>query len=87
MNRHPSIKQNYVGRTYEALTLLNACKTCDKNNYPHTAVSIMLYRCRFADRRFFKNLFEQFIETGYNPLRRGASYEETIYIKNIIARL
>lgn len=72
--------------TEEALDLLAALRTSTSEVVPHFAITFMLYRSRFEKKEIFKQLFCDFVDVGYNPLRRMSELER-IMVENIVACL
>lgn len=70
----------------QATELLDALKKSSSEVVPHLFISYALYRCRFEKKEIFVQLFRDFVDVGYNPLRRMTAFER-VMVENIVANL
>lgn len=71
----------------QATELLDALKNSSSEVVPNLFISFALYRCRFEKKEIFSQLFRDFVDVGYNPLRRSMTEFEHIMVVNIVSYL
>lgn len=70
----------------QATELLDVLKNSTSEVVPNLFISYALFRCRFEKKEIFQQLFRDFVDVGYNPLRRMTEFEQ-IMVVNIVSRL
>lgn len=61
-----------------ALCLLDNLEQSTAEEFPHFAVSLVLYHCRHINKKLFVDLVSRFIDCGFNPLRHTDKYEQIL---------
>lgn len=70
----------------QALELLDALKKSTSEALPHFMITFALYRCRFEKKEIFTKLYCDFVDVGYNPLRKMSGLE-SLMLEHIVEYL